>query len=107
MNKYHNTRITVDGMKFDSKKEYNRYCQLRTLERAGIIKNLERQVEYILIDKFKTPDGTQRKTSYIADFKYIENGEMIVEDVKGFKTDVYKLKKKMMFDKYGIWIRET
>lgn len=107
MSKYHNTKITVDGMKFDSKKEYKRYCELKLLEKAGIIKGLERQVKYILIDKFKTVDGTQRETSYVADFIYTENGRLVVEDVKGFKTDVYKLKKKMMYDKYGIWIKET
>lgn len=118
LNKYHNRKITVDGITFDSKKEYLRYMELSLLEKAGKIQNLQRQVEYILIPSqyAMIPDkktGKQKRVciehqcSYIADFVYLENGKLIVEDCKGFRTPEYRIKRKMMLYTYGIQIRET
>ena len=74
----------------------------------GLIKDLELQKEYILQDKYKINNKTIRKISYIADFSYIsvKDNKLHVIDVKGFKTDVYKLKKKLFEYKYGIEIEE-
>lgn len=102
VNKYKNRTVLYDGIKFDSVKEKNRYQELKLLERAGKIEDLVLQQEYELIPKFRKNNKTYRKTSYKADFSYfdIEGNKYIVEDVKGFKTDVYKLKKKLFEYRY-------
>lgn len=87
---------TLDGILFASKAEMNRYAELKMLERAGIIKNLELQPRFPLLAGNKKDRGT----SYFADFAYEENGHRVVEDVKGHKTDVYKLKRKLFRDRY-------
>lgn len=107
MSKYNNRKIRVGGELFDSKREYNRWCELRLLERSGIIRNLQRQVKFRLIDSQKTPERTEHPCDYIADFVYYENGNRIVEDCKGMRTDVYKIKRKLMLEKYNISIKET
>lgn len=108
MNKYHNRKITVDGEKFDSIKEYRRYKELQLLERAGEISNLRRQVPYLLIPaQYDGGKCVERECNYIADFEYIENGKKVVEDVKGIRTDAYKIKRKLMLLCYGIRIQET
>lgn len=107
MSKYNNQKIRVGGEVFDSKREYNRWCELRLLERSGIICNLQRQVKFRLIDSQKTPERTERPCDYIADFVYYENGKRVVEDCKGMRTDVYKIKRKLMLEKYNISIKET
>jgi hypothetical protein len=103
INKYHNRKTTVDGVTFDSKREADRYCELRLLERCGYITNLELQKRFILIDKSKYGQSLH----YVADFVYTENGKLVVEDVKGVKTAVYSLKKRMLAERYGIVIKET
>lgn len=102
-NKYHNKRIVVDGVKFDSKKEYNRWMELQILEKAHLISGLKRQIPYVVIPKSKYG----RAIKYIADFDYTENGRHIVEDCKGFKTREYLLKRRLMAETYGIEIKET
>lgn len=104
-NKYGAKKVTTpDGAVFDSKREFHRWCELRLLERAGKISGLCRQVSYELIPK---QDG-ERACNYIADFIYFnEEGKLVVEDCKGHKTDVYKLKKKLMLWVHGIRIYET
>lgn len=107
-NKYKNTTCYYNGLKFSSKKEACRYRDLKLLERVGKIKNLQTQVEYVLIPK---QDG-ERKCSYYADFVYVDTttGETVVEDVKAaanFKTDVYKIKRKLMLYVYNIKIKEV
>ena len=101
--KYHSKKTVVDGIEFDSKKEATRYTELKLLVRAGKIKNLVLQPEYELIPKFKKNGKTYRKTIYRADFSYfdIEMGKTITEDVKGFKTKEYALKKKMFEHRYS------
>lgn len=103
MSKYHAQYTTVDGIKFASKKEATRYRELKLLERAGVITKLRMQVPFILVDKSQFG----RQIKYLADFVYEEDGETVVEDTKGFRTDVYKLKKRLMAEKYGIVIKET
>ena len=88
--KYHNVRCEWDGMKFDSKAEMARYGSLRLLELSGTISNLRTQPVYEL------PSGVK----YKGDFEYIESGQVICEDVKGFMTDVFKLKWKQVKDCY-------
>lgn len=101
--KYRARKTTVDGIKFDSQKEARRYKELKLLERGKAISDLKLQPKFELIPKQKYQGKTLRKTSYIADFQYydIKNDKVIVEDVKGYLTDVYKLKKKMFLYKYG------
>ncbi len=95
MNKYKNRKIVVDNIKFDSNLEATRYKELKLLQRAKQISNLRLQVPFLLQEGFKKNGKTHRKIEYVADFKYIENGKTIVEDVKGMQTDVFKLKHKI------------
>lgn len=95
MNKYRNKKVQVDMYVFDSIAESRRYKELKLLERTGEIQNLELQPHFLLQESFKKNGKTFRKIEYIADFKYIENGKIIVEDVKGIQTDVFKLKHKI------------
>jgi hypothetical protein len=101
--KYNNKFTRVKGVLFSSKKEAKRYEQLLLLLKSGEITDLQTQVKFVLIpktDKF-------RETSYIADFTYFEGREFIVEDVKGFITDVFKIKRKLFYYVHKILIRET
>lgn len=100
--KYSAVKTRVDGISFDSKKEARRYKELKILEKADEIKSLELQPRFLLQEKFKYNGKTIRKIEYIADFRYIdEKGNTIVEDVKGMKTEVYKIKKKIFLKIYG------
>ncbi len=101
-NKYRNKRTVVDNITFDSAKEATRYKELRILERAGAIKNLTLQPKYpIIVNDIQI-------CTYIADFTYqTRMGETLVEDCKGVKTPVYRLKRKLMKAVYGIDILET
>ena len=104
MNKYGARKVvSPDGYVFDSRKEYNRWCNLKLLERAGKISDLKRQVKYELIPK---QEG-ERACNYIADFFYCQDGETVVEDCKGFRTEGYKIKRKLLLHKFGIRIKET
>lgn len=105
-NKYGAKKIKdpATGFVFDSKQEFIRWCELRILERAGKISCLQRQVKYELIPK----QVGERACNYVADFVYIDSdGNKVVEDSKGVRTDAYKIKRKLMLHKYGIRIKET
>ena len=104
-NKYGAKKIKdpVTGYLFDSKKEFIRWCDLRLLERAGKISDLKRQVKYELIPK---QDG-ERACNYVADFVYCQDGNTVVEDCKGFRTEGYKIKRKLMLWVHGIKVKET
>lgn len=107
--KYKAVKTTVDGIKFDSKKEARRYQELKLLEKAGVIKDLGLQPNFLLQDKFKKNGKTYRKIEYIADFIYwdCEKNCTVIEDVKGLKTQVYSIKKKLFEFKYpDLEIRE-
>ena len=106
--KYHSTKVGLDGMTFDSRKEAERYAELKIMQKAGKINDLKCQVEFELLPSQR--DGgkvIERAVKYKADFTYKEDGELIVEDVKGFKTKDYILKRKMMLFFHGIRIKET
>lgn len=114
--KYHAKKTIVDGIKFDSKAEAQRYIFLKALEQKGTISDLKRQVPFLLIPalNLKKPHRKngrlvyqERKVTYVADFVYQKDGETIVEDVKGVKTPEYIIKRKLMLQKYGIEIQEV
>ena len=98
--KYGAQKTTVDGIRFDSKKESERYSELRLLERSGAISDLKLQPKFELQEGFRLQGHAIRAITYVADFSYIFRGQRIVEDVKGMKTQVYNLKKKMFLYKY-------
>lgn len=106
MNKYHNKRTTIDGILFDSKKEGNYYTKLKLMKNAGLIWNLELQKKYILQASFTFNGKKIREISYYADFVYEDKDGLHVVDTKGYRTDTYKLKKKLFIKKYGIDIEE-
>ena len=110
MSKYNNIKTQYDGIKFDSKKECARYCELKQLEKLGVISSLRLQPRYVLQDKFVINGRTERSISYVADFEYWDNEKqkMVVEDVKSpaTKTPVYKIKKKLFEKRYGVEITE-
>lgn len=101
-NKYGNKRTVINGKKFASKKEGERYKALALLQSAGHISLLQTQVPFILeINGVKV-------CKYIADFVYYDKqGRRIVEDTKGFRTPEYKLKAKLMRAIHGIEILES
>lgn len=98
--KYKNKKTQIDMYVFDSAKEAKRYRELKLLEMAGEISNLVLQPRFLLQESFKKNGKTYRKIEYVADFKYIEKGKTIVEDVKGLQTDVFKIKHKLFEKKY-------
>jgi hypothetical protein len=101
--KYKNRKPVVDGIVFDSKKEANRYKELLMFKQANLITQL------VLQPKFDIVVNNKKIGFYKADFKYYDNkkGCYITEDCKGFKTPVYKLKKKLVEAYYNIKILET
>nr|UVM90685.1 MAG: protein of unknown function DUF1064 [Bacteriophage sp.] len=105
--KYHARKTTVDGITFDSKREADRYTVLKGMEEDGVIEDLRRQVRYELIPAFDVDGRHYRPVFYVADFVYVENGKTVVEDVKGMRTDVYKLKSKLFARRYDMSIKET
>lgn len=102
MSKYHSQKVIINGIKFESKKEGDRYIQLKTLERVGLIKELELQKSFELQPTFRKNRKTYRSITYKADFYYYDNHleRYVVEDTKGFKTEAYRIKKKMFEYKY-------
>lgn len=122
MSKYKSKKTIVDGIEFDSRKEANRYCELKLLQRAGKIQNLELQKAIELIPAQREADTIgkrggvikgkviEKAVFYRADFVYTENGETVIEDVKGYKGGgayaVFTIKRKLLLYKYGIKIKE-
>ena len=102
--KYGNKKTEIDGYLFDSKKEAKRYAELKLLDRGGEIRKLVLQPKFLLQKGFEDFMGNKHKPIfYIADFCYEDKQKkwvMVVEDVKGMKTDVYRLKKKLLLYKY-------
>lgn len=103
-NKYGAVKTVVDGITFPSKLEARRYGELKILELAGEITDLELQPEYELQPRFKFEKRTIRPITYRADFRYtvVATGEVKVEDTKGVATEAFNLKKKMMLYVHGI-----
>lgn len=105
-NKYGARKIKdpATGYVFDSKREFIRWCELRIMERAGLISELRRQVKFELIPK---QDG-ERACNYVADFVYRDkDGKTVVEDCKGMRTEAYKIKRKLFQWRYDMKIKET
>lgn len=105
--KFNAKKTVVDGETFDSEAEARRWQHLRLLERAGKIRGLERQIKFEVFKGFTNGDGKKvRPINYIADFVYTEimpdcrDGEFVVEDCKGFRTQEYKIKKKLFEWRY-------
>ena len=113
MSKYRNKKVLVDGVAFDSKKEAKRFRELKLLEDAGMISRLERQVKFDLLPNQKDPDGKviERKVQYVADFVYMKNGKVVVEDVKGYRDGgayrVFVIKRKLMLYRFGLHVIEV
>ena len=111
MSKYNSRKTVINDITFDSKKEAKRYVELKKKQEEGEITGLRLQVPFELVPSFTIEiDGKKRKRRnirYIADFVYYEDGQKIVEDVKGRKTDIYKLKKKLFEYKFNTTIKET
>ncbi len=119
MSKYHAKHTTLNGEKFDSKKDANRGSELQLLQHGGAIRNLQRQVSFELIPTIREPDTTgprggrypgkviEYPVRYVADFVYERDGKTIVEDTKGVKTPDYIIKRKLMLWRHGIRILET
>lgn len=99
-NKYHAEKAVVNGIEYDSRKEARRGMELQALERAGKINNLEMQKRFILQEGFVYGREKIRSISYLADFYYEKDGKKYVEDTKGFRTEVYKIKRKMFLYRY-------
>lgn len=120
--KYNNTKVEYNGIKFDSKKEMQRYLVLKDAEDNGVISDLQLQVKYELIpsikeeyiEHLKTKDKIKTRTlqlpiTYTCDFQYKKNGELVIEDVKASPKMLPKeftLKEKLLFWRYGIKIRK-
>ena len=101
MSKYNNKKTIVDNIKFDSKAEANRYIELKMLEKARKISDLELQPKFILQEKYINNKGEKiRAITYKADFCYLEGNKIIVEDVKGVETKEFKIKRKRFENKY-------
>jgi hypothetical protein len=108
--KYGNVRIEVDGHVFDSKREAKRYAELKLLQLAGEITALELQPVFELsVVPLTRPTVRVNVGRYTADFRYVEHGQVRVEDVKSTatKTTAYRLRKRMVEAIYGITIAEV
>ena len=110
--KYRNKKVASGGAIFDSKKESRRYTELQLLERSGAIRELQTQYAFTLAEAVKFSNESRQKPAvkYIADFVYIKDGQMIVEDVKSEATKklaVYRLKKHLMMSVHGIEVVEV
>lgn len=105
--KYRNKKIDTAEGRFDSEKEYSRWVDLKWMQRAGQITDLQRQVVFELLPSQKI-DGkvVERPVKYIADFVYMQNGEKVVEDVKGLKLPEYIIKRKLMLYIHGLKVKE-
>jgi len=99
--KYHATATIVDGIRFPSKKQARRYSELRFLEKSKLISRLALEPRYAIVV------NEQHICDYVADFKYVDITGEVIEDVKGVKTPVYRLKKKLVEAIYGITVKET
>lgn len=103
MTKYHNKKTVINGITFDSRREAERYVELKVLQKKGLITQLELQPKFLLQKGFKYRGKTQSAITYKADFRYIdlETNTYVVEDVKGMVTQAFAIKKKMFLATYG------
>ncbi|MEW9586264.1 DUF1064 domain-containing protein [Paraburkholderia sp. DGU8] len=108
--KYRNTKCEHEGIKFDSQRERSHWFLLIQQQAAGLIGDLRLQVPFVLTERKQRDDGTwERKSTYVADFTYLRDGKLVVEDVKSEatrKNRTYIQKRKQMLDKHGITVKE-
>jgi hypothetical protein len=107
--KYRAIATTIDGIRFASKKEAARYGQLKMLEKAGEIRELELQPRFPLyVCRYRNGE-LHKVCDYVADFRYRQGprGILVIEDVKGMRTPTYRLKRKMVEAQYGFEIMES
>ena len=103
--KYRNVRTEYNGVVYDSRLEARKAQELDLMERAGIIKNLEKQKKFVLQEKYVNNKGEKiREIAYVADFTYEKDGVKYAVDTKGFKTEVYKIKKKLFEHRYKDYV---
>ena len=112
MRKYRNKPITVDNVRFDSQREYARWCELLLLQRAGKITDLERQVTYVLAPSVKFCDSQRAKPPLRIkpDFRYRENGELICEDLKSdasLEDRAFTIRRHLLLSVHGVQLRIT
>jgi len=110
MAKYNNKKTLVDGIWFDSKKEAARYQELKLLQAAKVISDLKAQQVFELAPSIIIQGRKRPPLRYKADFTYFDDrqgGEFVVEDVKGFRTEGYKIKRHLMKSVHGIEVLET
>jgi hypothetical protein len=101
LTKYNAKKVQLDGHTFDSKAEARRYCELLLLKEANEIHSLKVHPRYTLLDPFTVKGVRYRGIYYESDFEYVENGRMITEDVKGFSTQVFRIKRKLFLKRWG------
>jgi hypothetical protein len=108
--KYRNTKCEHEGIKFDSQRERSHWFHLIQQQAAGLISDLRLQVAFVLTERKQRDDGTwERASKYVADFTYVRDGKLVVEDVKSEatrKNRAYIQKRKQMLDKHGITVKE-
>lgn len=116
--KYGSRKVVVGGIAFDSKREAHRYLRLKAMEEAGEISGLELQRRFELIPSQRGPSTftktgrekpgkvLERPVEYVADFCYVRDGALVVEDAKGFRTKDYVIKRKLMLWVHGIQVKE-
>ena len=109
--KFGNRKTEVDGITFDSKREARRYAELRLMEKAGEISGLQTQVPFVLIPNQRDDETgrvIERALTYRADFMYNDRtGKLVVEDAKGYRTDAYLIKRKLMLERHKIRVVEV
>lgn len=105
--KYRNVPVVVDGIRFASKREAARYGELKLLERAGEVTDLTLQTPFVLAPAVKLQGRRRPALVFLADFVYRRGGQLVVEDCKGFRTEVYRVKRHLMATVHGIEILET
>lgn len=105
--KYRNKKVTVSGHTFDSRREANRYAELRLLQKAGEISELKLQQRFELIPAQPSGLRPEKSMAYVADFTYKQAGHLVIEDAKGMRTQTYLIKRKLMKLINGIEIKEV
>lgn len=105
--KYGSRKIELDGEKYRSLRECDRHRKLMLFERAGLLANLRREVPFVLAPSVKIAGRTKPALRYFADFVYERSGRTVVEDCKGVRTAVYRIKLHLMATVHGVEILET
>ena len=105
--KYGNRKVQIDGHTFDSQAEARRYCQLRDMQSAGLIDDLKLQVPFVLAPGVRVKGRMRPPLRYLADFVFRQDGNTVVEDVKGRVTEGYRIKRHLLKAVHGIDIVEV